>query len=313
MKGDADRRSELVALLDLGSNAARFVLARIRSGRGFTILEEEREQTRLAGGRRGRLPGSAVRETLRAAHAFVEAAWRRGDARVIVLATAAVRDADNAETLLEPLRRRYGGDLRILSGEEEARLGVRAVVVSMGFDTGVVVDLGGGSLQVSQVRNGESATAVSLPLGVVRMATRFLRHDPPTTNEVRALRREVRTLATGALPPAADGVRLVGLGGTIRALARIQRASGRGGRSIHGARLDRADVVAIRERLEPMSLRRRRAVDGLKRERADIIVTGAVMVEELMELGGYERLAVCGQGVRYGVLVEETFGRGVPA
>jgi hypothetical protein len=110
----------MVALLDLGSNAARFLLASIRPGRGFTILEEGRVQTRLAGGRHGRLPEPAVSKTLRAVHTFLDPSRRRDGARVIVLATAAVRDADNAELLLEPLRRRYRLDLRILTGQEEA-------------------------------------------------------------------------------------------------------------------------------------------------------------------------------------------------
>lgn len=305
--------SEVIALLDFGSNASRFVLAKVRPGRGFSILEEGRAPTRLAGGRLGRLPEETVRKTLRAAHAFLQGARERGVGRVIALATAAVRDADNAEALLEPLRRRYGVDLRVLSGAEEARLGARAVVATLSIDAGVVMDLGGGSLQISRLRDGEPLTTASVPLGVVRATTRFLRHDPPTDGEVRALRREARHLLLEVLPSASDDGMLVGIGGTVRALARIQRAAGGGGKKIHGARLARTAVVAIRERLESMPLRRRRAVEGLKSERADIIVAGALIVEELMERGGYERLVVCGYGVRHGVLMEETFGRVIVA
>jgi exopolyphosphatase/guanosine-5'-triphosphate,3'-diphosphate pyrophosphatase len=130
------RLAELVALLDLGSNAARFLLVRIRPGLGFTILEEGRVQTRLAGGRHGRLPEPAVRKTLRAVHAFLDPSRHREVARVVALATAAVRDADNADVLLEPLRRRYRLDLRILTGQEEARLGACAVVSSMASTLG---------------------------------------------------------------------------------------------------------------------------------------------------------------------------------
>ena len=308
MEGGGQRLSELVALLDLGSNAARFVLVKIHPGRGFEILEERRFQTRLAGDRYGRLPGPAVRKTLRAVHAFLEPVRRRGISRVIALATAAVRDADNAESLLAPLRYRHALDLRILSGQEEARLGARAVIASMPITSGVVMDLGGGSLQITRVCHGEPLAATSLPLGAVRATTRFLRHDPPTAAELRALRREIRDLVGGILPPAAEGGALVGLGGTIRTLARIQRASSRDGTGIHATRLARTTIVTIRERLEAMPLRRR-GVEGLKPERADIIVAGAVIVEELMELGGYEHLFVCAHGVRHGVLMEETFGR----
>lgn len=302
-----------MALIDLGSNAARFLLVKIRPGRGFVIRDESRVQTRLGGARDGRLPGPAVRKTLRAVREFLDVARRRGATRVIALATAAVRDADNAAGLLDALRRRHQLDLRVLSGEEEARLGARAVAVSLPITRGVVVDLGGGSLEISRLRDGEAVSAASLPLGSARMTARFLRHDPPAAAEVRALRREVRRLLPGVVPPASDGGRLVGLGGTIRTLARIHRATGRGAKRIHGARLPRAAVCAIRERLESMPLRRRRAVEGLKAERADIIVAGAVVVEELMKLGGYAELVVCSEGVRHGLLVEETFGGVIPA
>ena len=312
MKGGDRRLSELVALLDLGSNAARFLLVEIRPARGFEILEERRVQTRLGGDRSGRLPGSAVRKTLRAAHAFLEPVRRSGISRVITLATAAVRDADNADALLGPLGQRHRLDLRVLSGQEEARLGVRAVVASLPIAKGVVIDLGGGSLQITQVRHGDLLAATSLPIGAVRATNRFLHHDPPTAAERGALRREIRDLVSGILPPAPDGGTLVGLGGTVRTLARIQRATNRQGKGIHGWRLSRTEVVAIRERLEAMPLRRRR-VEGLKPERADIIVAGVVIVEELMEIGGYEDLVVCDHGVRHGVLVEETFGRMPPA
>jgi exopolyphosphatase/guanosine-5'-triphosphate,3'-diphosphate pyrophosphatase len=261
-----------VALLDLGSNAARFLLVEIRPGRGFEILKERRVQTRLGGDRSGRLPGPAVRKTLRAAHAFLEPGRRRGISRVIALATAAVRDADNAESLLTPLRHRYALDPRVLSGQEEARFGVRAVIASMSITSGVVVDLGGGSLQITQIVHGEPLAAASLPLGAVRATTRFLRHDPPTAAELCELRREIRDLARYILPPAVEGGALVGLGGTIRTLARIQRASSRDGTAIHATRLARTTIV--RERLEAMPLRRRRGVEGLKPERADIIGPG---------------------------------------
>jgi exopolyphosphatase/guanosine-5'-triphosphate,3'-diphosphate pyrophosphatase len=303
--------SEVVALLDLGSNAVRLLLARIRPGRGFAILKEERAQTRLGSGGQGTLPEAAVRKTLRAVAAFVEPARRRGIARVIALATSAVREAHNAETLLEPLRQRYRADVRVLSGEEEARLGARAVLASLPIDSGVIVDLGGGSLQITRVRDGEPGVGASLPLGAVRMTARFLHHDPPTSGEVRALRREVRERAADVLPRA-DGAPLIGLGGTIHALARIARG-GRRGKKIHGACLAASEVIAIGERLAALPLRRRRAIEGLKSDRADIVVAGAVIVEELMLLGGYEHLEVSAHGVRYGMLVEEAFGGMTPA
>jgi exopolyphosphatase/guanosine-5'-triphosphate,3'-diphosphate pyrophosphatase len=306
--------SELVALIDLGSNAARFLLTRINEGVGFRILKEERVQTRLGSGAPGRLPQDAVDSTLRAIHRFLDGVGNGVRPRVVAVATSAVRDAANRERLLEPLRRREGVDVRILSGRQEARLGALAALSALPIREGAVADLGGGSLQVSRVRGGRPIAFASLPLGAVRLTRRFFHHDPPTGRELRALRSETRSLVLGALPPASRDAELVGLGGTVRALARLHLTLTLGGRRTrHGLRLLQSDVTAIRERLEVLPLRRQRRVRGLKAERADIMLAGTMVMEELMVFGGYRTLTVCTLGVRDGILLKETFnGNGTP-
>src|SRR5262249_23197313 len=154
------RMAELVALLDFGSNAARFVLARVKPGVGFRVLHQERSQTRLGSGRPGTLPLSAVDDTLRATRRFLRDVRRRseewGDAppRIIPVATSAGRGAGSRERLLGPLRRDYGIEVRVLSGGEEARLGASAAIEDLPRFDGVVGDLGGGSLQLTTVRGG---------------------------------------------------------------------------------------------------------------------------------------------------------------
>jgi exopolyphosphatase / guanosine-5'-triphosphate,3'-diphosphate pyrophosphatase len=155
-------------------------------------------------------------------------------------------------------------------------------------------------------------STASVPLGAVRTTRRFLHHDPPSTRELQALRDEIRTQLRTALPPAERDEILVGLGGTVRALASMHLKSHPGERRHrHGMRLQQADVTAIRERLESLSLRRRRMIRGLRAERADIILAGAVVIEEVLVFGGYRALLVCTRGVRDGLLLRETFnGRG---
>ena len=156
---------ERVAVLDVGSNAVRLVLARVTPGVEFRVLCQERVQTRLAGNRRGLLPRAAVDQTIRAVRRFLAEVRRRGSPRVIAVATAAVRDAPNADRLLGTLRGEAGVDVRVLSGPEEARLGATAVLWSRPISRGAIVDLGGGSLQVTRVREGRIARVASVPLG----------------------------------------------------------------------------------------------------------------------------------------------------
>jgi exopolyphosphatase / guanosine-5'-triphosphate,3'-diphosphate pyrophosphatase len=305
--------SELVVLLDLGSNAARFVLTRINEGVGFRIIKQERVQTRLGSSTRGYLPPDAVDATLRAVRRFLGEVGNGSRPRVVAVATAAVREAFNRERLLTPLRRREGVEVRVLSGRQEARLGALAALESLPIRDGAVADLGGGSLQLSRVRGGRPIAFSSFPLGALRLTRRFFRHDPPTGREMRALRAEIRSQVLGALPPAPHDAELLGLGGTIRTLARIHLASTAGRRRArHGLRLRQSDVTAIRERLELVPLRRRR-IRGLRAERADIMLAGTMVVEELMQFGGYRTLTVCTLGVRDGVLLRETFNGSTPS
>ena len=301
--------SELVALIDLGSNAARFLLTRINEGVGFRVLTEERIQTRLGSGAPGRLPQDAVDSTLRAVHRFLAGVNNGVRPRVLAIATSAVREADNREWLLAPLRRREGVTVRILSGRQEARLGALAALSALRIRAGAIADLGGSSLQVSRVHGGRPVSFVSMPLGAVRLTRRFFHHDPPTGRELRALRAEIRTHIASALPPVAGDVDLIGLGGTVRALARMHLARlAIRRRSRLGLRLQQSDITAIRQRLETASLRRRRRMRGLRAERADIILAGAVVIEELMVFGGYRKMTTCTLGVRDGLLLRETFG-----
>jgi exopolyphosphatase/guanosine-5'-triphosphate,3'-diphosphate pyrophosphatase len=299
--------SDLVALLDLGSNAARLLLARVEPGVGYRVLQEKRVQTRLGAGRPGRLPRPAVNATLRAVHSFLEQVTNGARPRVLAVATEAVRIAENRDGLLEALRRREGVDVHVLSGRDEGRLGALAALKSLPFRNGLVVDLGGGSLQLTRIVRRRIGPGASLPLGAIRLTRRFLRGDPPSTREVRALRREVRYHLEQAGVGGRPGDQLVGIGGTVRTLARIHLATTRATRkSRHGLVLKQADVTAIRARLEPLACADRRRVPGLKAERADVILAGALTIEELMLFGGYFALTVCTRGVRDGLLLCET-------
>jgi exopolyphosphatase / guanosine-5'-triphosphate,3'-diphosphate pyrophosphatase len=304
--------AELVAIVDLGSTAVRLLLARIVPGARYRVLVQERVATRLGGGAPATLSREAVAETLRAVHRFFKRySSRRRGPRIVAVATSAVRDADDRERLLGPLLRREGIDVEVLSARDEARLGVDAAVDSLSFTDGIVADLGGASLQLSRVRARRLVSSASLPLGAVRTTHRFIRHDPPRARELQALRGEIRRHLESAVPPAARGEVIVGLGGMVRTLASIHLRSGGADRKHrHGLRLRQSDVTAIRERLEGVSRRKRRKIRGLKSERADIVLSGAIVIEEVMVYGGYLALVVCTRGVRDGVLLRETFRRG---
>jgi exopolyphosphatase/guanosine-5'-triphosphate,3'-diphosphate pyrophosphatase len=300
---------ERIALVDLGSTAVRFAMAHVVPGRSFRVVQQARAHTRLAAGGRGVLTPGAMRATVAAARRFLARVDDGRPLRVVAIATSAVRDARNGWRLIDALREATGIEVEVLGWEEEARLGAVAALSSLPLTEALVADLGGGSLQLTLIRDGEITPLASLPLGAIRATRAFVRHDPPSPTELRALRREVTARLLPALPPLGGHARLVGLGGTLRTLARIQRAAGRPQRAaLHGWRLASAEVTALRERLQALPLQRRRRVPGLKRQRADVIVAGALVLEELMLAAGFPAITVCERGVRHGLLIRETFG-----
>lgn len=293
---------ETVALLDLGSNAVRFVLARLDPASGVKIILEERVPTRLGAGPDGVLPRVAVDRTVMAATHFLERVSRKAP-RVIAIATSAVREAENREELLEPLRKAGPVEVRVLTGSEEARLGAEAALATLPLVDGTVADLGGGSLEVTRVRARRITSVASLPLGCTRLTNRFLRGDPPGPNEVRALRENVRELLDSYSTSGGHAGALVVLGGTVRALAGLhapRRTTG-----THGTTLRAVAVARVRQWLESMPVASRRELPGLKPDRADVILAGALALEEVMLHGGHAALTVSSASVREGVLLRE--------
>ena len=306
----AVRISEFITLVDLGSNAVRLLLVSLLPEIGFRVIREERVQTRLGGSRSGALIQSAVKQTVQAVQQFLSDV-QCYHPRTVAVATAAVREARNRATLIDALRRDAGIEVAVLSGEEEGRLGTRAVLHNLSCHDGVIVDLGGGSVQITRVQQDTIVSVSSFPLGAVRLTHRFLQHDPPTARELLALREEIREQVWRVLPHARSNGILVGLGGTVRALARMHVAA--------FSDLDapppllflpRSDIIALRKQLAAVPVRAR-CLPGLRADRADIIVAGTVVIEELMTLGEYQTLTICFQGgVRQGILLRETFTGG---
>jgi exopolyphosphatase/guanosine-5'-triphosphate,3'-diphosphate pyrophosphatase len=250
-----------------------------------------------------------VQKTVNAVRRFLREVRADYQPRVIAVATAAVRDAHNRGDLLSKLKREAGIEVRVLSGVEEAYLGARAALWSFSLQDGTVADLGGGSLQLTQVRNRTIVSAASVPLGAVRTTTQFLHHNPPTKQEIQVLRQEIQRHCETVLPAIAKSEEMVGMGGTIRTLGRMHLTALNKQRSRQGWKLQQADVTALREQMQGLSARQRARIPGLREERADIIFAGVVVVEEVMKLGGYRTLMVCTDGVRQGLLLHEAFDR----
>jgi exopolyphosphatase/guanosine-5'-triphosphate,3'-diphosphate pyrophosphatase len=294
-----------VAVIDIGSNSARVVVYEPEASGHLRIRAGTRAALRLVRDvdSQRRLSEDAMARAMDALRDFRAIALGAGAARVVAVATAAMRDADNGAVFLERVRRELGIEVELIDGDREARYGFVGAVRGLPVDDGLVFDMGGGSMQVSRFRGRALAKDWSLPLGSLRLSQTFLSSDPPKSGEVRKLKAHVRDLLQDArIPKLRAGETLVGTGGTVRNLAKIDRR-GRGYpiTRLHGYSVTRRHLHEAVARVAETPLRKRDSIPGLSDERADSIVGGALGIETLVETVEASAILVSGQGVREGI------------
>jgi len=299
------RSHDPVAVVDIGSNSGRVMVFRPEAGGHLHVLAGSRAALRLARDldRTGRIPQEALDRAFEALRDFRAIALGSGVRRIEAAGTSALRDAENGPPFIRKVKRELGITIRILSGLEEARFGFLGAVGGLPVDDGVFFDLGGGSLQVGRFRDRRLVGALSVPLGSLRVSDAFLKSDPPSPREVRKLREHVReTLEEAGVKALAAGEQLVGTGGSLRNLAKVdQRASGYPIARLHGYELARRRLHEIALRLASERQKKRAKVPGLNADRRDSVVGGALVIETLMETLGADEVVVSGQGVREGL------------
>ena len=299
-----------VAAIDIGSNSIRQIVADVSSEGTIQVVDEMKAAPRLAAGLHatGALADTSVHAAVEAVDRMATLARQLGAERIDAVATSAVRDASNAAEFLAAVSKASGLKVRVLDGEEEARLSFRSAVAhfDMGAGRTVVTDIGGGSLELALSAEGVIEHLASLPYGAIRLTEDFLA-DGASPGAVRRLRRAVREgLREHVSRRDWRGSQLIGSGGTFTNLAGIYltRQNLFTARSVHGARIPRSDVEHILDMLSGMTADERREVPGLNPERADIIVAGiAVAAEVLRRIKGRD-IVVSRYGIREGLLLE---------
>src|SRR6187551_2879475 len=287
-----------VAAIDLGTNTTRLLVADVDEGRVGEVSQRT-TITRLGEGVDSRhkllpLPIARVRNCLSDYRRELESLDAE---RALLVATSAVRDADNGEAFLGEIEWSYGFATRLLTGEEEAELTVRGV--GEAGKAALVVDIGGGSTEL--IGGGHR---ISTELGSVRLTERFLLSDPPTEDELDALGTAVRSVLA-EVPETLTARRGIGVAGTVTSLAALDLGLVEYDRNrVHGHRIGDAAVRAQLERLAALPLAERRRVPGLEPERAPVIVAGAIILREVMRHFGLASIEASERDILYGIALE---------
>jgi exopolyphosphatase/guanosine-5'-triphosphate,3'-diphosphate pyrophosphatase len=298
-----------VAVIDLGSNSFRLVVFTARDG-WWKRTDEIYEAVRIGEGlgATGELgePGMARAQATMEVFAHFCAASGLSADEIDSVATSAIRDASNSPAFLERAQRASGLRVRVLSNEEEARYGYLAAVNSTTLSDGVMLDIGGGSMQLVHVVSRHARELDSWQLGAVRMSERFLPGDGPAKpKQVRELVGYVKGSLDRAPWLDRCGPRLVGIGGTVRNLAAAaQRDLDVPEAGVQGYVIARKELDRLVDELAKRTPADRAKVPGIKPSRGDIILGGAIVVQTVMEVGGFESLEVTEAGLREGVFFE---------
>ncbi|MFI1252126.1 Ppx/GppA family phosphatase [Streptomyces anulatus] len=299
-----------LGVLDVGSNTVHLLVVDAHPGARPLPAHSHKAELRLAelldeGGAIGPLGVDRLVATIAGA---VQAAEDKGCEDVLAFATSAVREATNADLVLERVRVETGVDLAVLSGEEEARLTFLAARRWFGWSAGklLVLDIGGGSLEIAFGMDEEPDTAVSLPLGAGRLTGAWLPDDPADPDQVRALRRHVRASiarTVGEFARAGRPDHVVATSKTFKQLARIAGAA----RSTEGLYVQRSlSRKALEDwvpKLAAMTVEERGRLPGVSEGRAAQLLAGALVAEGAMDLFGVEELEICPWALREGVIL----------
>lgn len=302
---------ERIAAIDVGSNSIRLVVAEYDPQLGLTIIDELKDQPRLATGlaRHGELDPAAMARALQVLERMQQVARRRGVRRLAAVATSAVREARNGPAFVARVRREVGIPLKVIDGHREAALSWRSVAhhFALSGSRALVADIGGGSLELIGAVQGLVEYTESLPLGAVRLSERFPPDPGGAVKAVRAQRKDARKRLKKALPWRAwSGARMIGSGGTFTNLARmaLYRRGHAGVEAVHGEEVTTAEVEQLLEYLATRTATQRQEVPGLNPERSDIILAGLSVTAELLDLADARSLRVSAFGLREGLLLE---------
>ncbi len=304
-----------LAAIDVGTNSIHMVIVRINPQMpNFSIISREKATVRLGETTpEGNLTEVAMARAWTALDHFLAIAKTFQVEAITAVATSAVREASNGHVFLAEVERRLGLVIDLISGQEEARriyLGVLSAI-DLNHQPHVVVDIGGGSTELILGDGHEPLFLRSIKVGAVRLTQKWLCTDPPTDLEFHTLQDYVRGMVEPPIEKIkhlleSEPVRLIGTSGTIDALATldVRFHSDPGPNRMHGYALSFTALEKMLQHLRQLTVTERAKLPGLVERRAEIIIAGAVILQEVMQLLGADQITVCERALREGLIVD---------
>ena len=301
-----------IAAIDIGTNSVHMIVARVRADLSFEIIDGEKAMVRLgAGGLDGRaLTAEAMNAALQALTTFRKIADSHRVEKIRAVATSATREARNGGEFLSRVAKTTGIRPRVITGAEEARLIHLAAVygVDVGSARAVVIDIGGGSVEVTLGTGSAVQLARSFKLGVIRLTERLVTTDPLSDRDEARLEKHI----TGEISRYCDQIaeigfdRVVGTSGTILSLGVMAATAARGTPpgELRNLRISAKQIRRVRKELQTRDLEGRLTIPGLDPRRADVAVAGAILLDTLLRRLGADELTLCDLALREGLVID---------
>jgi exopolyphosphatase/guanosine-5'-triphosphate,3'-diphosphate pyrophosphatase len=301
-----------LAAIDIGTNSLHMIVVRVRPDFSFEVIDREKEMVRLgAGGLDGRaLTPEAMHAALQVLSKFRRLAESHRVDEIVAVATSATREAENGGPFLHAVTERTGIRPRVISGTEEARLihMAAAYAVSVPGDTAVVIDIGGGSVEITRGAGGAVELGRSFKLGVIRLTERFVKSDPFAPRDERKLLRHINAEAGEYLDRIARAGfdRVIGTSGTILSLgAVVSAALGHPAHaSLRNRRVSAKHLRRVRKQLVSLTVEQRLRVPGLDPRRADLAAAGAVLLDAILQRLRADEITLCDFSLREGLILD---------
>jgi exopolyphosphatase/guanosine-5'-triphosphate,3'-diphosphate pyrophosphatase len=301
-----------LAAIDIGTNSVHMIVVRVRPDLSFEVVDREKEMVRLgAGGLDGRsLTEQAMSAALLALAKFRRIAESHRVDEILAAATSATREAQNGPEFLSRIIEETGIRPRVISGTEEARLIHRAAVYGVDVMRGhaVVIDIGGGSVEITFGGAKRPSLGRSFKIGVIRLTERFVRSDPLAARDERKLVRFVNGEIDGLARQIVDAGfdRVIGTSGTILSLGTMaaHAESGRAPSELRNLRIPARQIHRIRKQVVSLGLQQRLKLPGLEPKRGDIVVAGAVLLDTILRRLGASEITLCDLALREGLILD---------
>jgi exopolyphosphatase/guanosine-5'-triphosphate,3'-diphosphate pyrophosphatase len=302
-------KSKRLAAIDIGTNSIRSIVVEADASGSFRILDDEKVAVRLGEGlhETGQISADAAQRAIDALSRQKKIIDGYQVRAIEAVATSAVRKATNGKEFIEAINNQVGLTVTIISGKLEAELAALSAFNNFDLEgtRHLLVDIGGGSLELVTTVGSHVEEIFSLDLGALYLTDSFLANDPISEEALCRLRRHIRKQLRDVLIPDRSVISaLIGSGGTVTAMAAIITAAQKETYgSVHGCEILRSDVVHLLAMLLRKNLKERRDIPGLNPERADIIVAGVTVIDELLDFFQVNLLKVNERGIREGLIL----------